>query len=103
MANARRITPAPVPPAAPAIRATSFVDEPEPLELDDVGVVMDVAVGMTVVDDGELALMHEKLPDPKTWRNPEIPPGLPVESVTKYMRFVPEVTSTTEVKVALSE
>jgi hypothetical protein len=97
MANARRITPAPVPPAAPAIRATSFVDEPEPLELDV------VAVGTTVVDDGELVLMHEKLPDPKTWRNPEIPPGLPAESVIKYMRFVPSVTSTTEVKVALSE
>jgi hypothetical protein len=97
MTNARRITPAPVPPAAPAIRATSFVDEPEPLELDV------VAVGTTVVDDGELVLMHEKLPDPKTWRNPEIPPGLPAESVIKYMRFVPSVTSTTEVKVALSE
>jgi hypothetical protein len=97
MANARRITPAPVPPAAPAIRATSFVDEPEPLEL------AVVAVGTTVVDDGALVLMHEKLPDPKTWRNPEIPPGLPAESVIKYLRFVPSVTSTTEVKVALSE
>lgn len=87
------------PPAAPAIRAILLLDElfDELLEL-DVGEAVAVAE-MPAVDDGELALRHEELLDPKTCWNPETPPCLPVESVTKYWRFVPVFTSTTEVKV----
>jgi hypothetical protein len=92
MTNAIRTT-AP-PPAVPAIRATLLLDEL--LEL-DVGEAVIVAVAdVPAVDDGELALRHEELLDPKTCSNPETPPCLPVESVTKYMRFVPVLTFTTE-------
>jgi hypothetical protein len=90
MTNAIRTTP---PPAAPAIRATLLCDElPVGLELLelDVGEAVDVDVtDKPAVDDGELVLRHEKLLDPKTCSNPETPPCLPVESVTKYKRFVP--------------
>lgn len=89
------------PPAAPAIRAILLLDElfDELLEL-DVGEAVVVA-DMPAVDDGELALRHEESLDPETCSNPETPPCLPVESVTKYMRFVPVLTFTTELKVGL--
>lgn len=103
MTNAVRTT-AP-PPAVPAIRATLLLDEllDELLEL-EVGeaVVVAVAVAdMPAVDDGELALRHEESLDPKTCSNPETPPCLPAESVTKYRRIVPVLTFTTELKVKL--
>lgn len=95
-----------LPPTVPAIIATSLLDVPvvaellaELLEVDEVVVVDD----MPAVIDGEVVLMHEKLPVPTTCSNPEIPPCLPKESVTKYMRFVPPVTSVTEVKLSLLE
>lgn len=102
MTNAIR-TPPPPPPAAPAIRATlllddllvGLVDVSEPVVVD-----VDVAAAdMPAVVDGELALRHEELLDPETCSNPEIPPCLPSESVTKYRRFVPTLTPTTDVKV----
>lgn len=101
MINAVRTTALPT---APAIRAT-LLDEllDVLLELDD-GEAVDVAVAdMPAVDDGELALRHVKLLDSKTCWNPETPPCLPLESVTKYRRLVPPVTSITDVKVSSLE
>lgn len=113
MTNAIRTAPPP-PPAAPAIIATLLCDElldglPDGLlELldgllePDVGEAVDVD-DIPIVDDGELAFRQEELLDPKTCWNPETPPCLPVESVTKYRRFVPWFTFTTEVKMSLFE
>jgi hypothetical protein len=106
MTNAIRTAP---PPATPVIRATLLLDELlvrlELLELDvglDVGVIT-IVDDMTALDNDELALRHEELLDPETCSNPGTPPCLPSESVTRYRRLVPALTSTTEEKVSLFE
>jgi hypothetical protein len=66
----------------------------------DVGEAVVVTV-IPAVDDGELELRHEESLDPEIDWNLEMPPCLPVESVTKYKTFVPALTSTTKVEVSL--
>lgn len=99
MTNAVRTT-AP-PPAVPAIRATLLLDELLETGVGEAVVVAVAVADMPAVNDGELAFRHEESLDPKTCSNPETPPCLPAESVTKYRRFVPVLTFTTELKVKL--